>query len=774
MNNFTDISFWKQNYGLLPLHLKNVAERRFLMLNGGYGDFCLQTIEDGDVELFNEYSWSSNTKNYLIVEKENVKIVNWLDSEPELIQIKTIENNLGKFYNYLLSKSYKTQNDAVPFVIDIFKQLRNETTEKQNPKNAISILFQLLISLENDNLGDIPDKFINFEKAHLPNNFEHYRDRLLKGVKSIKPNLDLILRHTSGALFQEAHKEVLYFDLQRDLFGGVSSKLITKNDSYSSIHYTPPYLARTIVENSLKEIDLLSPTLRILDPSCGSSEFLIEALKQLKFLEYKGKITLVGFDSSPSAIETSKFLLHYENKTQWDGNIVLQVEVVDDSLSKDWGENNDLILMNPPFVSWEQLKSKDSRDILKEVLGNSFTKGKPNQASAFFHKAQQSLNERGVLGCVLPSSIFTFDSYKNLRSEITESLDLKLIAKLGNYVFEDALTDVSLFIGKKPQSKTYPRVIWTKNEKGIVPEALRELRKLQINNENAKLESSYNIYTPKVFPFLKDSWKLISHSEELFIRDLEIFVADEKLTRLSNLFIVKQGIRTGSRIFILDSKAFEIIPINEKKYYKKVIGNDSIKNGYLKTNNYVWYPYSETGAIFSDNQDLKAKAPFSYDRLIEHKNSLIERARKNDSNWWQLSEHRAWLREKKQRLFSTEFGNSDSFAFDISEEIVVERGNGWIPKKKFETDDYYFYLAIFSSSIFDKLLSIYSKQLAGGKWYDLGAKYTKDVPVPNITRLNKVETNYLKLVQLGKELAKGNSSAVYSINEEVQNFYPQI
>ena len=774
MKNFSDITFWKQKFGVFPLHLKGEAEKRFLMLNGGNGDFCLQTFDNGEIDLFNEYSWSSNTKNYLIVEKDDIRIINWLENKPELISKNTIESNLEKFYKYLLSKSYKTQNDVVPFIIDIFKQLRNETTEKQNPKDAISILFQLLISIEHDDLNNISDKFIDFEKAQLPINFELYREKLLSGVKSIKPNLDLILRHTSGALFQEAHKEVLYFDLQRDLFGGVSSKLTTKQDSYSSIHYTPPYLARTIVENSLKEINLLKPTLRIIDPSCGSSEFLIEALKQLKFLDYKGKITLVGFDSSASAVDTSNFLLHYENQTQWGGNIDLQIKNVNDSLSVDWGINNDLILMNPPFVSWEQLKNKESRDLLKDILGESFIKGKPNQASAFFRKAALSLNESGILGCVIPSSLLTYDSYKNLRNEITESLDLKLLAKLGNYVFDDALTDVSLFIGKKPQSNTYPKVIWTKNEKGIVPEALRELRKLQINNENAKIESSYNIFTPKVFPFLKDSWKLISHNEESFIRNLEIFVADGKLVRTSSLFTVKQGIRTGNRKFILNPLDFERIPENEKKYYKPVIGNDSIKNGYLKTTNYVWYPYSGDSQIFINEKDFQEKAPVSFERLFEDKNTLKARARKNESNWWHLSEHRAWLRDKKPRLFSTEFGSSDSFAFDKTEEIVVERGNGWIPKKKFETDDYYFYLAIFSSSIFDTLLSIYSKQLAGGKWYDLGAKYTNDIPIPNVTGINKVETNYLKLVQLGKELEKANSSAIYSINEEVQKFYPNI
>ena len=104
----------------------------------------------------------------------------------------------------------------------------------------------------------------------------------------------------------------------------------------------------------------------------------------------------------------------------------------------------------------------------------------------------------------------------------------------------------------------------------------------------------------------------------------------------------------------------------------------------------------------------------------------------------------------------------------------MERGYAWIPKKKFETDDYYFYLAVFSSSIFDTLLSIYSKQLAGGNWYDLGAKYTSDIPLPDVTRIIKDETNYLKLVYLGKELEKGNSSAFYSINDTVRNLYPKI
>lgn len=171
MDSLKNISFWKQAFGLLPLHLKETNEERFIMLNGGYGDFCLQTFEDGDADLFKEYSWSSNTKNYLVIKNENIQIFNWIENKLEIVSINAIEQNLYKFYQYLLSKSYKTQNDAVPFIIDIFRQLRNETTEKHNPSKALSILFQLLISIENDNLIDIPNRFIGFEKADLPSNF---------------------------------------------------------------------------------------------------------------------------------------------------------------------------------------------------------------------------------------------------------------------------------------------------------------------------------------------------------------------------------------------------------------------------------------------------------------------------------------------------------------------------------------------------------------------------------------------------------------------------
>jgi hypothetical protein len=518
--------------------------------------------------------------------------------------------------------------------------------------------------------------------------------------------------------------------------------------------------------------------LKIFDPACGSSEFLIETLKQLKNLNYGGKVKIIGWDSSPSSICISKFLLKYEQQTQWNKKTLeFEIKRVTDSLAEKWDNDYDLIVMNPPFVSWELLKDKNMKDVILDTLGLAFKEGKPNQASAFFYKAAKSLKANGVIGCVLPSSIFTADSYSQLRNEIKKEFTINILAKLGNFVFESALTDISFFIGKRTSSHTLPELIWTKNEKGTVENVLCDLRKMEFSKLSAISNNSYSIYVPSHFPVVNDSWKIISFKENKFLKDVRRFVLNGQLTSVFDVFSVKQGIRTGNnQAFVLSCEEYNTIPKSEKKFYRKVINNNSVRQGVLTLVNYIWYPYDSKGMIIANETEFKNIAPFSYNRMLHFKDVLSKnRARKDFSTWWHLSEHRAWLREKEIRLYSTEFGKSDSFAIDKSGNFVVERGCAWIPKKTFTIDDYYFYLSVFSSDLFDFLLSIYSKQLAGGNWYDLGAKYTKDIPIPNVHLLEVRESDaYYRLVELGKELENENLYVKPVIGDILKIYYPPI
>lgn len=771
MNDFRNIESWKSNFGLLPIKLNPLHQvDKFLMLNGGVGDFCLKTSAFGeeDIKSVFQESWSTNTKNFLFIDKEYIEVTNWYENKTEQIPKNRIEFNLNQFYKYLSSKSFKTQNDVVPFVLDIFRQLRNITFEKQDSSEAINLLFYLLISLEEDYTKVDIEKW-NISESKFPDRFEYFVELINQGVRNIKPNLDLILRHTAGALFQEAHREVIYFNPQRDLFGGVSSKLETKIDAYSSIHYTPQYIARSIVENALKSFDFSSNEITILDPSCGSSEFLVEVLKQIKNKGFNGKIFVKGFDSSDSAIRTSKFLLSYENRKQWDNLINLDIRKVSDSLVEDWGKN-DIILMNPPFISWELLKEKESRDNVLAILENVVKKSRPNQATAFFYKASQSLNNNGIIGCVLPTSIFYSEIYSELRNRLNNELSFKVLAKLGNYVFEDALTDVSLFIASNSKSLMPPKLIWTKNEKGIVQDTLREFRKMNANNEHSLNNKNFSIYTPPYFPILKESWKVISLNENEFIKELDIYYKAGKLSVITDVFSINQGALLGVKnVFKISTEEYNSISKEEKKYFRPVVTNDSIRTGKIIISEFVWFPYDKNGLIFKEEGNLNS-LNFYKTRLLPNKDILEKRSGIN--YWWSLTRPRNWQFIKEPRLFSNRFGNSNSFGFDKKGDCVIEEGNAFIPKKEFQTTDYYFYLALFSSSIFDLLLSIYSKPIMSG--FDLGKIQIKNIPIPNIHKNNLKENGaYLKLIELGKELENGNSFVKPVIDDILKSyFYP--
>jgi hypothetical protein len=193
------------------------------MLNGGGGDFCLQISDiNENIDTYYEFAWSTNTKNFVKINPDFVKIYNWIEKKPEEIKKYIIETDTNKFYNYLLSKSYNTSSDIVPFVLDIFRKLRNVTFQSEKPSDALNLLFKLLISLEEDFLNIDYDKW-GIENITPPAQFEYFVDLIKNGVKSINPNLDLILRHSAGKLFQEAHREVIFFNPQRHLFGGISS-----------------------------------------------------------------------------------------------------------------------------------------------------------------------------------------------------------------------------------------------------------------------------------------------------------------------------------------------------------------------------------------------------------------------------------------------------------------------------------------------------------------------------------------------------------------------
>ena len=145
---------WAIDSGLLPMHLAphNMGER-YIMLDGGYYEFCLDLdIEDCTESDYNSYAWSSDVKNYIRVQGENVSVYNWKNRRCDTMKLALVEQKFHQFLKIINSTSINSSDDVTPFLLGLFAQLRNLTQETKQPTEAMNLLFKLLVSIEEEHL----------------------------------------------------------------------------------------------------------------------------------------------------------------------------------------------------------------------------------------------------------------------------------------------------------------------------------------------------------------------------------------------------------------------------------------------------------------------------------------------------------------------------------------------------------------------------------------------------------------------------------------------
>jgi len=768
MRNCLSIGDWGNALGALPLPLVGtIDDTRYALQNGMGFDTCVQI--NGEVEQTDGFSlsWSSGMLSYMLASEEKVDVYNWYQQSVRSFSRSRVENDFGAFCQYVKRDSVVNDSMVQSFILEKFYQMRNLTHKDEDSLHAMKLLYILMLSLKDDNYIGAAER-LGIHEVNIPTYFDHFVEEARRGVLGIRPNLDLILRHCSGTIFEVAHKEVALFNPEIDLFGGISSKIKMNKASYTSMHYTPTYLARSIVDNVLRNMDLTSyRELRILDPACGSGVFLVEILKQLKMKQYAGRIVIRAFDKSDIAIQTVKFLLNYERETQWSGfDVDLDIRLVD-SLSVDWGEN-DIIVMNPPFLSWDLMSMDDERSSVRTVLSEVIDGKKPNMAAAFVYKAINTLAPNGCLGTVVPSSILTVDYYSPIREQLLAEYEILYVGTLGGYVFESALADTGYIVAKKVlREGAIPLNIWCRNTKDAAPEALAALRRMQESNIPKVSTDTYSIYKPHKFPLFADGWRIISSAEEQFYSGLITRIQDSSLIPLKEVFEVFQGVLTGAKdLFELSMMEYNLLPDSEKIYFRPLINHDSFEENAIYTQSYLWYPYNKNGLMINSEEEALGVS-FCRDRLVRHKEKLMER--KSVENWWELTRPRPKLFKTEVRLLSARFGANKQFAIDLKGDGVIQDGNAYVPKYSEKKDDLYAYLAIFASPVFSTLLSVYAKRIMSG--YDLSPKQIKEIPIPALYRYRDLSA-YEMLSKKGKEISMQGFVDYGELNQIVSSFYP--
>jgi len=190
-------------------------------------------------------------------------------------------------------------------------------------------------------------------------------------------------------------------------------------------YFTP----RSIREALLRKLPNTMNNPKVLDPGCGTGEFLITAKEYFKNPE------LHGWDIDKKLVNVTKRVVpqaHLKN--------------IDALLNKDY-RKFDFVIGNPPYYEFtpsETIKKK-FRDIIN---------GRVNIFSLFIYQGLKWLKEGGYLAYVVPPSMNNGAYFLKLRKFIVDNSNIEYLHILDNpKMFHNALQSTMLLILKKGQSK---------------------------------------------------------------------------------------------------------------------------------------------------------------------------------------------------------------------------------------------------------------------------------------------------------------------------------
>jgi len=210
---------------------------------------------------------------------------------------------------------------------------------------------------------------------------------------------------------------------------------------------------------------------KVLDPACGTGEFLLSAK------EYFIEPELYCWEVDPKLAEIVKYVVPEA-----------RVEVVD-SLTKPFKEEFDVVVGNPPYFEFELSKELEVK--YREILW-----GRVNIYALFIYLGLKVLKSGGYLAYVVSSSMNNGAYFKKLREFIVRTADIVYMRVLEDpYIFDFVNHTFQLLILKKTTNTG--RYVFRKNNILIFSEKTDELKRI-FENTTTLRELGYKVQTGKI------------------------------------------------------------------------------------------------------------------------------------------------------------------------------------------------------------------------------------------------------------------------------------
>lgn len=408
----------------------------------------------------------------------------------------------------------------------------------------------------------------------------------------------------------------------------------------------------------------------------------------------------------------------------------------------------DVVIGNPPYIRM-QLTGKETTDYCRENYATP-TKGNFDIYIVFVEKALELLNNKGIMGYILPHKFFTAQYGMPLRKYISEKQNLRKIIHFGDQqIFDNATTYTCLlFLNKNKNKKFYY-------------DRIKDLNKFKthyVANENKYLNFD------KVS---SDEWIFVSGEEEKVFNKLY-----DIPTKLIDICDISVGLQTSAdKIYItpiieeneqntkIESKYLKKEVILENNLLKPLLKGAEIKRyEQPKANNLLIFPYStkDEELIPLTRKEMK-QYPLTFDYLDSTKDKLLKRSNVDNRNWWLYPYPKNLLVMEKPKIIYQVLSQKGSFTLDEKGEyFYVGGGNAGGYAITTETNDINelkYLLGILNSNITTFFISKVASCFRGG-YYSFGKHSFEHFPLPSTNLHDENLINLVdEMIKLNKELA---------------------
>jgi adenine-specific DNA-methyltransferase len=734
---------WAQQLGLVatPLFGREKADARqqhLALLDGIRASFLLSDTDD-EVSDAADWAWSANVRHHVLLKQRQI-VVSRATGSKETLERQSVESKLMEFLRYLeLDADAQKIAGVIDHIIRLFRRHRASLRERRiNVPDIDSFLYLLAITQEDHQGHDIFQKYslTNFDADALGRDYisRFIEEVQLSSVSMRRLITPLTIRHAGGALFQEAHAEIISAPIQMTLFGLADVARQRLNLSTFGIFYTPPGLARILTEIAI-EPHLKRDSISINDPACGSGIFLCEAIRVLQRRKYAGKVELIGRDVSSSAVQMARFSIACALLDWPDHQVKWSVDSGDFFEALKSNKRFTVVLMNPPFISWDAL-TNEQRGFVRDILGSAFA-GKPDLSTAFIQESLKRLTAEGTLATLIPRGVLDSQRGRKWRDALLSKNDVRLLGTFGEHgLFRHAMVSIAAAVFERKRTDAAAVMVWADERPNSAESALRALRRrLFAGNQIEDRSANWSIYSIRCDDLaVRKSWLPTPNA----LGSLLDYIKDRQLPSVQQLFSVRQGIKTGLKeAFLISNEELKQLPTSEQRYFRRVASGDDIVGGRVRSSTYIFFAPNQ----FKSEPEMLRAIPKFGQRLLKYKSELRKRTYVDPKRWWEVFRPKKDLAARSPRILTKMFGALNMAAVDAKGEFLPLQAFAWMPTPMALGVDadlkeaaLWWYCRILNSRVFFLLRREFAAATTSGGQLDVSRKYIDDVPLPVPTR----------------------------------------